>query len=181
MMGNDSGYMTTTAVTWLTNQPLSMSGWKVPQGLTLQYYWVFTCSTCSSLLLQGSEDYQMGAKKSKPPLKMITDKYFTTNINTHYMINKLECDYILRFQHYNAHFPTYNKASVTLTLEDSSRYLHGRYIESRFHPSKIWTYKNVLYHSKTTSCAIQCSGESVMRHRRCTDVWGKQESSERKQ
>lgn len=73
----------------------------------------------------------------------MTDKYFTTNINTHYMINKLECDYILRFQRYNAHFSTYSKASVSLTVEDTSRYLQGRYIGSSFYPSKIWTDKNV--------------------------------------
>lgn len=48
---------------------------------------------------------------------MIIDKYFTTNINIHYMIKNLECDYILKFQHYNANFSTYNKASVSLTLE----------------------------------------------------------------
>lgn len=30
---------------------------------------------------------------------MRTDKYFTTNINIHYMIKNLECDYILETGH----------------------------------------------------------------------------------
>lgn len=37
----------------------------------------------------------MGTKESKQPFTVI-DKYFTTNINIHYMIKKLECDYILK-------------------------------------------------------------------------------------
>lgn len=72
----------------------------------------------------------MGTKKSKQPFTVIIDKYFTTNINIHYIIKKLECNYIWNqeLQQYNAHFSTYNKASVSLTLEDISHYLQGRYI-----------------------------------------------------
>ncbi len=78
------------------------------------------------------------------------------------------------FQHYNAHFSTYNKASVSLTLEDTSRYLQGRYIESSCYPRPNLNLQNVLLNSKTktTSCAIQCSGESVMSGPRQRDVWG---------
>lgn len=45
------------------------------------------------------------------------------------------------FQHYNAHFSTYNKASVSLTLEDTSCYLQGRYIDPAVTPFQIETYK----------------------------------------
>lgn len=41
--------------------------------------------------------YKMSTKESKKqPFTVIIDKYFTTNINIHYMIKKLECDYILK-------------------------------------------------------------------------------------
>lgn len=35
-------------------------------------------------------------KKTKDPFTLITDKYFTTNINIHYINKKLECEYILK-------------------------------------------------------------------------------------
>lgn len=87
---------------------------------------------------------------------------------------------ISKFQHYNAHFSTYNKASVSLALEDPSRYLQGRYIESSYYPSQMWTYKNALFNSKskTTCCAIHRSGDSVMRHLWYTDAWEKWKRSE---
>lgn len=38
----------------------------------------------------------MGTKKSNEAFTVIIDKYFTTNINIHYIIKKLECEYILK-------------------------------------------------------------------------------------
>lgn len=66
-------------------------------------------------------------------------------------------------QHNNAHFSTYSKASVSLTLEDTSRYLQGRYIESSYYPSQVWTYKNVLFASDKRPPVVQFS--AVVRQR----------------
>lgn len=70
---------------------------------------------------------------------MIIDKYFTTNINIHYMIKNWNVTTFLNqeLHHYNAHFSTYNKASISLKLEDISCYLQGRYIESSYYLSQI--------------------------------------------
>lgn len=134
---------------WLTNQSLSALGCKILPDLTLQSITQFACA---SLMFDMFYFCWMGTKKSKQHFTMIIDKYFTTNINIHYMIKNLECDYILKIR--NSHIimlfiSTYNKASVSLTLEDTSRYLQGRYIESSYYPTQIWTYKKMLFHSKT--------------------------------
>lgn len=67
----------------------------------------------------------MGTKKSKQPFTVRIHKYFTTNINKHYMIKKLECDYILKISNSNIVmliFPLTSKASVSLLLEVFSIY-----------------------------------------------------------
>lgn len=52
------------------------------------------------------------------------------------MVKKLECDYIFQIRkpkHYYAHFlfvPTYNKASVSLTLDGTSCYIQECYMAS---------------------------------------------------
>lgn len=103
---------------------------------------------------------------------MITDKYFTTNINIHYMIKKLECDYILRSGIPTLFFFfTYNKASISLTLEDTSRYLQGRYIEFQPLPFPNWNLqKKFLFNSKDKDHELCNSVQSVMRHPWYTNV-----------
>lgn len=84
---------------------------------------------------------------------------------------KKKCIYILksRFPPVQCSFSTYNKASVSLTLEDFSRYLQRRYMSQNqplalpeLTKKKSLNSKDVLF--KTTSCAIQCRGESSRRN-----------------
>lgn len=86
------------------------------------------------------------------------------------MIKKLECDYIVKSgipTLWCSYFPTYNKASISLTLGDISCYLQGSYIESSFYLAHIGTYKNVLLNFKRRTHRELCN--SVQ----CWESWDK--------
>lgn len=74
------------------------------------------------------------------------------------MKKKLECDYILRLEF--QHFPTYNKASVARALKDTiykdAMWL-AALLESEMRQMFHWFEKQNI-----KSCAIHCSGESIV-------------------